>query len=162
MTLRLASPQSLELLKQRLRVLMNSWHSRLVQLRRRHLEEEVLKLRSELAQATQSQVLQTNLHDELRSKLNSLQRSYEGHQRDTKDELAKLHSELDSRERSVMEADHRAAEANLALSSYKHKMELELTELSNRASEASDRAAQVKSAKESADLGKCSPWDALR
>ena len=117
-----------------------------------YLEEEVLKLRSELAQATQSQVLQTNLHDELRSKLNSLQRSYEGHQRDTKDELAKLHSELDSRERSVMEADHRAAEANLALSSYKHKMELELTELSNRASEASDRAAQVKSAKESADL----------
>ena len=62
-----------------------------------YLEEEVLKLRSELAQATQSQVLQTNLHDELRSKLNSLQRSYEGHQRDTKDELAKLHSELDSR-----------------------------------------------------------------
>lgn len=117
-----------------------------------YLEEEVSKLRSELARATQSHVLQTTLHDELRSKLDSLQRLYEEHQRDTKDELAKLHSELDSRERSVNEADHRAAEANSALSSYKHKMELELTELSNRASEASDRAAQFLSAKESADL----------
>lgn len=117
-----------------------------------YLEEEVSKLRSELARATQSHVLQTTLHDELRSKLDSLQRLYEEHQRDTKDELAKLHLELDSRERSVNEADHRAAEANSALSSYKHKMELELTELSNRASEASDRAAQFLSAKESADL----------